>query len=77
VKSSKLIDPLFAMLHQAIVSASLETLEAFCIGSFNLIIGKVFTVPLEGTTGKLGPIISYDSIWDPKPVDDRLDELDY
>jgi hypothetical protein len=40
-------------------------------------VAKVFTVPLEGATGKLGPLGSYDSIRDPKPIDDRLDELDY
>jgi hypothetical protein len=38
---------------------------------------KVFAVPLEGAVGKLGPVISYDSVRDPKPVDDKLDELDY
>jgi hypothetical protein len=32
---------------------------------------------LEDTTGKLGPVVGYDSIWDPKPTDNRLDELDY
>jgi hypothetical protein len=67
----------------------LETPKDFCIGSFNLTIalwmsnrcianldGKVFAVPLEGATGKLGPVVSYDFVQDPKPVDDRLDELD-
>jgi hypothetical protein len=37
---------------------------------------QVFTVPLESVTGKLGPVVSYDSIRDPKPTADRLDELD-
>jgi hypothetical protein len=71
------------------MTAGLETSEDFCISSFNLAIAlwlskrhianldaKVFTVPLEGTTGKLGPVVSYNSVWDPTPTDDRLDELD-
>jgi hypothetical protein len=77
------------MLLQAIIGASLETLEYFCIGSHHLAIAlwmsnervvdlhpKVFSVPLEGTAGELGPIISDDSVRDPKPTDDGLDELD-
>jgi hypothetical protein len=77
------------MLLQAIVRECFETLENFYIGSFNLTIArwvsnrrianldaKVFTVPLEGVVGKLGPIVSYDSVQDPKPADDRLDKLD-
>jgi hypothetical protein len=31
---------------------------------------------LECTAGELGPIVIDDPIWDPKPVDDGLDELD-
>jgi hypothetical protein len=38
---------------------------------------KIFTIPLECTAGKLGLIVSDDPVWDPKPVDDRLDKLDY
>jgi hypothetical protein len=37
---------------------------------------KIFAVSLEGIAGKLRPIVSYDSIWDPKHADNRLDELD-
>jgi hypothetical protein len=37
---------------------------------------KVLTVSLKCPAGKLGPIVSDDSVWDPKPIDDRLDELD-
>jgi hypothetical protein len=79
----------FAMLLQAIVCVSPETLEYFCVGSINLTIAfwmsnrcianldaQVFTVPLESIVGKLGPVVSYDSIRDPKPADDRVDELD-
>jgi hypothetical protein len=63
------------MLFQAMTCAGLETLEDFCVGSFNLTIAlwmsnrrianlnfKVFTVSLEGVDGKLGPIVSYDSV---------------
>jgi IMP cyclohydrolase len=79
------------MLFQAIIGAGagLETLEDFCIASFNLTIAlwvsnrrianlnaKVFVVPVEGTTSKLGPIVSYDPVRDPEPTNDRLDELD-
>jgi hypothetical protein len=35
-----------------------------------------FAVPLECIAGKLGPVVSYDSVRDPKPANDRLDELD-
>jgi hypothetical protein len=78
------------MFFQAIIGAGLETLENFCIGSFNLTIAlwmsnrrvanldaKVFALSLDGVVGKLGPNVSYDSVRDPKPVGDRLDELDY
>jgi hypothetical protein len=36
---------------------------------------KIFAVPLEGTTSKLGPIVSDDLVWDPESTYDRLDEL--
>jgi hypothetical protein len=31
---------------------------------------------LKSATSKLGPVVSYDSVRDPKPADDRFDELD-
>jgi hypothetical protein len=78
------------MFFQAIIGAGLETLENFFISSFNLTIAlwmsnrrvanldaKVFALSLDGAVGKLGPNVSYDSVRDPKPVGDRLDELDY
>jgi hypothetical protein len=37
---------------------------------------KIFTVPLECTTGELGPILSDDHVQDPKPTNDGLDKLD-
>jgi hypothetical protein len=77
------------MLFEVIIGASLETLMDFCISSLHLAIAlwvsnggiadfyaKIFTVPLECAAGELGPIVSDDSIWDPKPTDDGLDELD-
>jgi hypothetical protein len=36
---------------------------------------KIFAVPLESTTSKLGHIIGDDPIWDPKSVYDGFDEL--
>jgi hypothetical protein len=37
---------------------------------------KVFAISLERAAGKLGPIVGYDPVRDPKPADDKLDELD-
>jgi hypothetical protein len=71
------------MLLQANISASLETLKDFCVGSLHLAIAlwvsngsianfcaKIFTVLLECTAGELGPVVSDDPVQDPKPVDD-------
>jgi hypothetical protein len=68
---------------------SLEALEDFCIGSLDLTIAlwvsneriadldaKVFAVSLECIAGKLGPITSDDSVWDPKPANNGLDKVD-
>jgi hypothetical protein len=44
-----------------------------CIANMD---AKGFVVTLEGTTSKLGLVVSYDSVRDPKPIDNRLDELD-
>jgi hypothetical protein len=76
------------MLLQAIIGASLKALEYFYIGTLHLSIAlwmsnrrianldaKIFTVPLEGTTSKLGPIIGDDPILDPKSTYDGLDEF--
>jgi hypothetical protein len=37
---------------------------------------QILAVPLEGATGELGLVVSDDPIWDPKPIDDWLNELD-
>jgi hypothetical protein len=76
------------MLLQAIIGVGLETLEDFCISSLNLTISlwvsnrrianldaKIFAVSLEGTAGKLGPVVSGDPIWDHKPIDHGFDKL--
>jgi hypothetical protein len=76
------------MLLQSIVGAGFETLENFCIGSFHLSISfwvinihiayldaQVFTVPLEGTAGELGPIFDDNPVRDPKSTDDRFDKF--
>jgi hypothetical protein len=76
------------MLFQAIIGASLKALEYFRIVTLHLSIAfwmsnkgvanldaKIFTVPLEGTTSKLGPIVGDDPIWDPKSAYDGLDEI--
>jgi hypothetical protein len=36
---------------------------------------KIFAVPLEGTTSKMGPIVGDDLVWDPESTYDGLDEL--
>jgi hypothetical protein len=36
---------------------------------------KIFAVPLEGTTSKLGPIVGDDPVWDLESAYDGLDEL--
>jgi hypothetical protein len=77
------------MLPQADIGARVEAYEDFSIGSLDLSItlwmsnghiadfdAKILTVSLECTAGELGPIVSNDPIRDPKPVDNRLDELD-
>jgi hypothetical protein len=63
------------MLFQAIIGASLKTLKDFCVGSLHLAIAlwvsnggitnfyvKIFIVPLECTTGELGPVVNDDLI---------------
>jgi hypothetical protein len=37
---------------------------------------KILTVSLERIAGELGPIVSDDSVRDPKPTNDGLGELD-
>jgi hypothetical protein len=78
------------MLLQIIIGVSLKALKYFCIGTLHLSIAlwmsnrrianlnaKVLAVPLEGPASKLGPIVGDDSVWDPKSVNDGLDELYY
>jgi hypothetical protein len=78
------------MLLQAIIGAGLKALEYFCIDTLRLSIAfwmsnrgitnldaKIFVVPLEGTTSKLGPIVSDDPVWDPESAYDGLDEFHY
>jgi hypothetical protein len=76
------------MLLQAIIGASFKAIEYFPIGTLHLSIAswmsnrgvanldaKIFTVPLEGTTSKLGPIVGDDPIWDLKSTYDGLDKF--
>jgi hypothetical protein len=37
---------------------------------------KILTVSLERTASELGPVVGDDPVRDPKPTDNRLDELD-
>jgi hypothetical protein len=48
-----------------------------CWGGVANLDAKIFTVPLEGTTSELGPIVSDVAVWDPKSAYDGLDELHY
>jgi hypothetical protein len=75
---------------QAIVGVSLKALEYFYIGMLHMSItlwmsnrgianldAKIFTVPLESTTSKLGPIAGDDFVWDPKSTYNGLVEFHY
>jgi hypothetical protein len=90
LSARKLINPLLVMLLQVIVGACLKALEYFCIGPLHLPIAlwvsnrrianldaMIFTVRLEGTTSKLGPIVGDDPVQDPKSTYDGLDEFYY
>jgi hypothetical protein len=76
------------MLLQAIIGAGLKALQYFCTGTLHLPISfcmsnrdvanldaKIFAVPLECTTSKLGSIVSDDPVWDPESAYDGLDEF--
>jgi hypothetical protein len=76
------------MLLQAIIGASLKALEYFRIGTLHLPIAfwmsnrvianldaKIFEVPLEGITSKLGPIVGDDPVWNSKSAYDGLNEF--
>jgi hypothetical protein len=77
------------MLLQAVIGASPDTLEDFSIGSLDLFItlwmsnghiadldAKILIVSLKCTADELGPVVSDDPVWDPKPTDDRRYNLD-
>jgi hypothetical protein len=89
VTSGGRMDPPLAMLFQAIISVSLKTLKDFFVGSLHLAIAlwvsngriaifnaTIFTVLLECAASELGPVVKDDPVWDSKPADDGLDELD-
>jgi hypothetical protein len=44
-------------------------------GRITYLDAKVCTVPLEGTTGELGSIVSDDPVQDPKSANDGLDKF--
>jgi hypothetical protein len=71
------------MLLQVVIGACLETPEYFSIGSPNMSIAlwmcngrmvdmdaEVLTIFLKHYAGKIGPIVSDDSVWEPEPTDD-------
>jgi hypothetical protein len=75
------------MLSQAVISTRLESPEDLYICSLHLSIAPgvghgreaetgadAFTVFLEDSACKLGPIVCNDTTWDPEPADDRLEE---
>jgi hypothetical protein len=37
---------------------------------------RILTISLERDAGELEPIVGDDHVWDPKPIDGGLDELD-
>jgi len=75
------------MLLYAIVGASFEPSEDFCIRSLNLTIvsgvhygrkaeldANVLAVPLKEPAFELGPIIRDDAVWDTKPAHNGFEE---
>jgi hypothetical protein len=75
---------------QAVIGPCPETLEDFNIGSLKLSItlwmsnghiadldAKILTVSLKHAAGELGPVVSDETIRDPKPTNDGLWKLDY
>jgi hypothetical protein len=75
------------MLSQAVISTCLESPEDLRICSLHLSIAPgvshgrkaesgadAFTIFLEDSACKLGPIVCNDTTWDPEPADDRLEE---
>jgi hypothetical protein len=77
------------MLLQVIVGARLESPEDLCICPFHLAITpgvghrreaelgvNALSILLEDLTCKLGSIVRNDTVWDPKSMDDGLEEGD-
>jgi hypothetical protein len=77
------------MLLQVIVGARLESLEDLCICPFHLAItprvghrreaelgADALAILLEDLACKLGPVVRNDTVWDPKSIDDGLEEGD-
>jgi hypothetical protein len=77
------------MLFQAVIGACLESPEDLCICPLHLAIAPlmshgrkaemgadVLAILLEDPTCKLGPVVRNDTAWDPKSIDDRLEESD-
>jgi hypothetical protein len=78
------------MLLQEVIAACLEALVNFSVGSLDLCItlwmsngciadsdAKVLIVSSECYAGELGLVVGDDLIWDAKPADAGVDELDY
>ena len=83
----KLLDPLRTMLLYAIVGASFEPSEDFCIRSLNVIIvlgvhygrkaeldANVLAVPLKEPAFELGPVVRDDDVRDSEAAHNGLEE---
>jgi hypothetical protein len=75
------------MLFQAVIGVCLESLEDFCICPLGLAVAlgmshkrkaelgaDALATLLEESTCKLGPVVRNDMAWDPKSIDNRLEE---
>jgi hypothetical protein len=77
------------MLFQAVVGACFESPKDLCVCHLHLAVAPrmshgrkaelgadVLAILLEDPTCKLGPVVRNDTAWDPKSIDDRLEESD-
>jgi hypothetical protein len=77
------------MLLQVVIGARLESPEDICIFPLHLAVAPrmshgceaelgadALAVLLKDLTCKLGPVVHNDMTWDPKSIDDRLEEGD-
>jgi hypothetical protein len=85
----KLTGPICTMQLQAVIGACLESPEDLCICPFHLVVtpgmshgreaelcADALAILLKDPTCKLGSVVRNDTAWDPKSIDDGLEEGD-